>query len=195
MTHMATFPVTAALPLPADDDVLLLWSAARLRDCEEWLTRRYPLVPPADLLAEVRSRHAQGCHDRSLTEALAELADRRARILAAGPGDGALCDLIGRLSHDLALYQASLDEGGFSRLRVVPTAKALVPLFLPEPGELFLPQWLLPKVPEYLFGPGPLFPDPPKATTSWLFFQSLALATGPLRAPTLASFYGIRESD
>lgn len=195
MTHAATFPVSTAATLPEDDDVLLRWSSARLRDCEKWLIRRHPLAPPSDLLAAARRQHTEVRDNPALPAALEELTRRRARIRAGGTADHVLSALVGRLSHDLALYSASLTTGQLHGTRVVPTSGALVPLFLPGSDELFLPYWLLPSVPENLFSPGSLFPAPPKATTSWLLFQSLVLTGDPSPVPTLASFYDIRESD
>ncbi|KOG58354.1 hypothetical protein [Streptomyces varsoviensis] len=196
MTHLATFPIEDAAPLPAaDGDVLLRWTSFYLRDCEKWLVRRHPLAPPADLLARARRRHAQPHDDTSLSGALASLTRRRARIRARGTGDGAHSALVDRLSHDLALYSASLSAGELHKVRVVPAGSAIVPLFLPGPDELFLPPYLMSDIPENLFPADSLFPEPPKATTSWLLFQSLVLVADRPRIPTLASFYDIRESD
>ncbi|WP_307168855.1 hypothetical protein [Streptomyces sp. B3I7] len=130
-----------------------------------------------------------------MPRALAELTERRAREPSIEIDDGEWSALVERLARDLALYSSSLSEGKIRSVRVVPTGCVIVPLFLPGPDELFLPYWLMSHVPEYLFHASPLFPAPPRATTSWLLFHSLVLVADRPQIPTLASFYGIRESD
>ncbi|MFC5286636.1 hypothetical protein ACFPM7_06200 [Actinokineospora guangxiensis] len=202
MATQTRIPIQLTTPLADDETTLRRWSAAHLRDCENWLVRRGLLaggvlgqVPPAVL-------HAARTADPSSSRAslIAELALMRSRHdpeAAAAPSDGRppRTALAERLSTDLGRYAPSMHAGAVRHLVLTVVEGTLTPLYLTTHYQLFLPDWLVDHVPEPLFAPNDLFPRPPTATLSWLFFQSLPLVLDHRQVPTTAAYLGIRESD
>ncbi|GAU67178.1 hypothetical protein SSP35_04_02610 [Streptomyces sp. NBRC 110611] len=187
---MSSFTIHAARPYADETTALLDWSSNRLDEVEHWATRRQVRIP-GPILAGIRRRYAED--DGGAPAPAPPLWDRKPDSVPAG--QVAEAALLAALERDLLMYAASLAEGCIDDLTVTTMPGIPAAFYAPESRRLFLPDWLAETVTDRLFAPTALFPEPPPATVSWLFFQSLVLT--PPSEPTgpAAHVLGIRESD
>ncbi|MFI5527191.1 hypothetical protein ACIA8O_01420 [Kitasatospora sp. NPDC051853] len=175
---MSSFRVHAAEPDAHETAALQAWSAAHLPEVERWAFRRRVAYPDR-VLAGIRRRYA---------DAVQPPGDGWQQPVRPAERPGFLDDL----ERDLLMYAASLAEGRVDDLTVTVVPDGPVAGYAPDTRRLFLPDWLVGTAADRLFPASPLFPEPPSATLSWLFFQSLVLAP---ETGTVAHVLGIRESD
>ncbi|MFI1885947.1 hypothetical protein [Streptomyces jumonjinensis] len=188
---MNSFSIRVAPPHKNEATALLDWSVEHLAELENWASRRQVRIP-RPILDEVRRRYAKG--GGRAQASIPPIWNRKPDTFV--PVEQVpQAALLATLEHDLMLYAASLAEGGIDSLTVttVPGVPAL--FYASESRRLFLPDWLVEMVSGHLFTPTPLFPEPPAATVSWLFFQSLVLTPPSLPSGPAAHVLGIRESD
>ncbi|MCK7624495.1 hypothetical protein MUU72_15530 [Streptomyces sp. RS10V-4] len=187
---MKSFTIRAARPHADETTALLDWSATRLDELERWAIRRQVRVP-RPILADVRRRYAE--HDGGAPAPVPPVRDREPDPVPAAQAPEAA--LLAALERDLLMYAASLAEGRVDDLTVTTMPGIPAAFYAPESRRLFLPGWLVETVPDRLFAPTALFPEPPPATVSWLFFQSLVLTPPSVPSGPTAHVLGIRESD
>ncbi|MEE1831714.1 hypothetical protein [Streptomyces sp. SP17KL33] len=175
---MSSFRMHVAAPNVHETTALLAWSAGHLADVERWAGRRRVTIP-TPVLAEIRQRFAEGS---------GRLDPAWQRPVRPAERD----EFVDALERDLRMYAASLAEGRIDDLTVTIVPGGPTACYAPVTRRLFLPDWLVETATDRLFAATPLFPEPPSATLSWLFFQSLVVdsSTGPA-----AHVLGIRESD
>ncbi|MGC4761782.1 hypothetical protein ACLQ20_02855 [Micromonospora sp. DT46] len=183
--------IRAGAVLPGEDEVLVRWTLANLRACEDWLVRRDLLAAGADVLGGLRARY----DSRATAAGTEELIARHAATPRPTLEDPILAAVVDRFSRDLGHYRDSLRAGDTHRLTVVPVEGTLTPLYAVASGDLFVPRWQLAvAADECLFTRSELFVGTVHATSSWLFFQSLVLIGAP-PVRTVAQHLQIRESN
>ncbi|MFH8553732.1 hypothetical protein EYS09_00925 [Streptomyces kasugaensis] len=187
---MNSFTIRAARPHADETTALLDWSVGHLDELERWAIRRQVPVP-GPILAGIRRRYAED--GGRAPESVPPIWDREPDSVPAGQVPEAA--LLAALERDLLLYAASLAEGRIDDLTVTTVPGVPAAFYAPQSRRLFLPDWLAEAVSGRLFAPTALFPEPPSATVSWLFFQSLVLTPPSLPSGPAAHVLGIRESD